>query len=124
MSVSFPLRFPSPGHWLAAVAVGAGLAGAASHAAVLCTVGPELWDRPRSGRSLLALEAVKPCVLAFNRDSRSRLVIHHAPAPEPALMAEELRTWFTALALDADRLELGADGQGSALVIEIRDAKP
>lgn len=124
MSASISLRFFSSKRWLAAVALGAGFAGAASHGAELCTVAPELWDRPRSGRSVLALEAVKPCVLAFNGDSRSRLVIHHAPAPDPALMAEELRTWFTALALDADRLELAADGHGGALVVEIRTAKP
>ena len=83
----------------------------------------ELWDRPRSGGAVLALEAVKPCIAAFNRDPAARLVIHHDPAGEPALMAEELRAWLMALALDAERMELAGDGRSGALLLEIRAAK-
>ena len=100
-----------------------GLASGASFGADLCPVAMELWDRPRSGGAVLALEAVKPCIAAFNRDPAARLVIHHDPAGEPALMAEELRAWLMALALDAERMELAGDGRSGALLLEIRAAK-
>lgn len=100
------------------------LAAEIGHAAVVCQVARELWDRPRTGRAVLAQEAIKPCVTAFLREPAARLLIHHGSAAEPQLQAEELRGWLTALALDPASIELLADTKnGNFLTIEVRFGK-
>src|SRR5262245_32440502 len=66
----------------------------------------ELWDRPRSGRLILEQPASSQAVNACLAQPASRLVIHHAPGQESMVAAEELRSWLTALALDAGRISL------------------
>lgn len=78
-------------------------------AAPACPVPPGLWDRPRSGAAILALEPIRPCVQALLEQPGVKLTIRHAPGVEGGLQAEELRSWFVALALDPDRIDLAGD---------------
>ena len=84
------------GMWAAAVAV----------AAQTFVVPPELWDRPRSGRTILEQPAIRQAVNACLAQPGSRLVVHHAPGQETLLAAEELRSWLIALAIEPGRVSL------------------
>ena len=84
------------GWWAAAVAA----------AAQTFAVPPELWDRPRSGGTILAQPAIRQAVNACLAQPGSRLVVHHAAGQEGLLAAEELRAWLIALAVDAGRISL------------------
>ena len=102
------------------------LSGANGYAADLCTVPPELWDRPRTGKAVLAQGAIKPCIAAFAQRPLSRLVIHHGITAEQLLLAEELRAWLVALALDTKRIDLASVANmkpSDPLVIEIKVEK-
>jgi hypothetical protein len=70
----------------------------------------ELWDRPRSGRALLAVPAVRHALTALSAQSDARLRIHHPPGVEGTLQAEELRAWLIAHAIPPERLLLRGDG--------------
>lgn len=101
----------------------AGLTGVNVYAADLCTVPQELWDRPRTGKAVLAQEGIKPCIAVFAQRPASRLVVHHGVTAEQLLQAEELRAWLVALALDARRIDLASVANmksGDPLVIEIK----
>jgi hypothetical protein len=65
-----------------------------------------LWDRPRSGGTILVQPAIRQAVNACLAQPGSRLVVHHAAGQEALLAAEELRSWLIALALDAGRVSL------------------
>jgi hypothetical protein len=84
------------GWWATAVAA----------AAQTFVVPPELWDRPRSGGTILAQPAIRQAVNACLAQPGSRLVVHHAAGQEGLLSAEELRSWLIALAVDAGRISL------------------
>ena len=84
------------GWWAAAVAA----------AAQTFVVPPELWDRPRSGGTILAQPAIRQAVNACLAQPGSRLVVHHAAGQEGLLAAEELRSWLIALAVEAGRVSL------------------
>ena len=84
------------GWWAAAVAA----------AAQTFVVPPELWDRPRSGSTILAQPAIRQAANACLAQPGSRLVVHHAAGQEGLLAAEELRSWLIALAVDAGRISL------------------
>lgn len=66
----------------------------------------EIWDRPRSGRTLLAVPAVKRVMGALAADPESRLVIRHAPGGESPAQAEELKAWLVAHAIGPERITL------------------
>ncbi len=84
------------------------------------TVGPELWDRPRSGGVVLEQPAVKQAVNALLARSGASLVIHHAAGQEPLLQAEELRAWLVALAVETGRVSLRSGLKaGEPLKIEV-----
>lgn len=107
-------------HLLAAAFVSA-----AVQAATSCPVPPELWDRPRSGRALLELDAIKPCIAELVREPSRRLRIHHGTGGEGPLQAEELRSWLAALAVDPNRVDLANDLQrNEGIVLEVVNAKP
>lgn len=102
------------------------LSGTNGYAAELCTVPSELWDRPRTGKAVLAQATIKPCIAAFAQRPLSRLVIHHGVTAEQLLLAEELRAWLVALALDARRMDLASVANmksSDPLVIEIKAEK-
>lgn len=81
-------------------------AAAVAAAAQAFVVPPELWDRPRSGGTILAQPAIRQAVNACLAQPGSRLVVHHAAGQEGLLAAEELRSWLIALAVDAGRISL------------------
>lgn len=84
------------------------------------TVGPELWDRPRSGSVVAEQPAVKQAVNAYLARPGARLVIHHAAGQEPLLQVEELRAWLIALAVETGRVSLSRDLKpGEPLKIEV-----
>lgn len=100
-----------------------GLSSVNGYATDLCTMPPELWDRPRTGKAVLAQGAIKPCIAAFAQRPLSRMVIHHGVTAEQLLLAEELRAWLVALALDAKRIDLASVANmksSDPLVIEIK----
>jgi len=66
----------------------------------------EFWDRPRTGRAVLEQPAM---VRAHLREEGSRLVLHHGPTQESRVLADELRAWLMALALEASRITLRND---------------
>ena len=68
----------------------------------------ELWDRPRSGRAVLAVPAVRQARAAAALNASARLLIRHPARGEGSLQAEELRTWLIAHALAPARVVLRA----------------
>ena len=72
-------------------------------------VDPALWDRPRTGLSVLEQETIRRAVLAALANPNAQLVLHHAPGQEPQVQAEELRSWLGALAIDFRRIVLRGD---------------
>lgn len=93
---------------------------AAAAAGETHTVPPELWDRPRSARSVLDQPAVQQAVRAYLAAPGRRLVIHHAAGQEPLLYAEELRSWLIALAVSGEDISLRADrNRGEPLILEL-----
>lgn len=80
-----------------------------------------LWDRPRTGTSVLAQESVKRAVEAALARPEARLVIHHPSPHEAALQAEELRAWLTALGLDPARIALRGGALDTQLKIEVME---
>ena len=80
----------------------------------------ELWDRPRTGRALLAVPAVRDAMAALLARSEARLRIRHPAGVEGVLQAEELRTWLIAHAIEPGRLVLQAEpGARQPLQLEI-----
>jgi len=105
--------------WATVVAL-AGTAGFAM--AQSFVVSPELWDRPRTGRAVLEQPAIREAVKAHLGRQGSHLVVHHDPTQEALLLAEELRAWLVALALDPARVMLQNDLKLHELLrIEIRE---
>lgn len=102
-------------------AVAAALAGTAGGAmAQSFVVSPELWDRPRTGRTVLEQPAIREAVKVHLGRKGSRLVVHHGPTQESRLLAEELRAWLIALALDPARATLQNDLKlGEPLRLEV-----
>ena len=78
-------------------------------AAQTFVVPPELWDRPRSGRTVLEQPAVRQAVSAWQALPGARLVVHHGPGQESQLAAEELRAWLAALAIEPARISMRND---------------
>ena len=91
------IRFVCGAGWWAAAAVAA---------AQTFVVPPELWDRPRSGGTILEQPAIRHAVNACLAQPGSRLVVHHAAGQEALQSAEELRSWLVALAVDPGRVSL------------------
>jgi hypothetical protein len=86
------------------------VAGAAVQASAQSfVVPPELWDRPRSGASVMERPAVREAVGAWLASPAARLTIHHGPGQESSLQAEEMRAWLVALAIEAERVTLRGD---------------
>ena len=81
-------------------------AAAAAQAADMFTVAPELWDRPRTARTVLEQPPVKQAISLHLSRPGSRLLIHHGYGQDPLLQAEELRAWLMALAVDGARISL------------------
>jgi len=105
---------PSPRTLCAARCLAMGLALVAVLLAHALDAGPsnvpeETWDRPRSGRTLLAVPAVKHALTALAVDPQARLVIRHATGGEPAGQAEEVKAWLVAHAIAPERISLRAD---------------
>lgn len=82
---------------------------AAVCAAQAFEVGPELWDRPRTGRMVLSNAAVRQALDALRQRPDARLAIRHASGAEPVLQAEELRAWLIAHAVEPNRIDLRPD---------------
>ncbi len=101
--------------------ISAGFACAAlSAAAQTFVVPPELWDRPRSGRVMLEQAAIRQAVNTYLAQPGARLVVHHGSSQESALLAEELRAWLMALAVEAERVTLRGDLKTSEpLTVEV-----
>lgn len=72
-------------------------------------VPPELWDRPRSGRAVLAVPVVQRVLGELASAPAAQLTIRHAPGVEATGQAEELRAWLVSHALDAERIVLRPD---------------
>jgi hypothetical protein len=92
----------------AVVLLGQGGIGFAAERASL-EIPAELWDRPRTGRAVMAVPAVQQAVTSLLARSEARLVIRHTPGPDPTLQAEELRAWLAAHAVEPRRIVLRAD---------------
>jgi hypothetical protein len=69
----------------------------------------ELWDRPRSGRAVLAVPAVREAMTTLSANPAAQLMIRHPASVEGTLQAEELRTWLIARAIAPGRLVLRAE---------------
>jgi len=93
---------------------------AVASAAQTQDVSPEVWDRPRTANAILGQESIKRSVAVLLAQPDARLVIHHAPAQEPELQAEELRSWLGALAIDTRRIALRGDlAAGTPIRMEV-----
>lgn len=101
------------------LAAGLGLA-APAVAAQVFVVPPELWDRPRSGRAIMESPPVRGAVEAWLAKHGARLLIRHGAAQDSVLVAEELRSWLAALAVDPARIALRNDlAPGEPLKLEV-----
>jgi len=69
----------------------------------------ELWDRPRSGRAVLAVPAMREALAGLAARPQARVVIRHPAGAEGMLQAEELRSWLIAHAVEPRRVELRAE---------------
>lgn len=69
----------------------------------------EVWDRPRSGRSLIVVPAVKRVLSALAADPQATLVVRHAAGADPSGQAEELKAWIVAHAVAPERIVLRGD---------------
>lgn len=104
---------------LAVAMVLAAMAGAAM--AQSFTVPRELWDRPRTGQAVLEQPAIHGAVNAYLEHEGSHLVVHHGPRQESLLLAEELRAWLVALAVEPSRVTLQNDLKiDEPLQVEVR----
>jgi len=83
-------------------------AGPACTAEIL-PVPPELWDRPRTGRAVMAVPAVRKAAVLLVEKPEARLTIRHPRGPDGAVQAEELRAWLVAHAIDDKRIALRAE---------------
>ena len=96
------------------------LLGGSAAAAQTFEVPAELWDRPRTARTVLDQENVKRAMSAALAKPEAQIVIHHPPGQEPLVQAEELRSWLAALAIDSRRTILRPDAApGAPLSLEI-----
>jgi hypothetical protein len=77
--------------------------------AVQNAVPEEVWDRPRSGSTLLGVPAIERTLAALAADPQARLVIRHAPGNEFVGQAEELKAWLVAHAIAPERISLLPD---------------
>ena len=71
----------------------------------------ELWDRPRTGRVVMAVPAVRDALNTLLANPGTKLTVRHPPDLEPTLQAEELRAWLVAHAVEPARIVLRADLQ-------------
>lgn len=69
----------------------------------------ELWDRPRSGRTVLAVPAVQRVLRELVSTPAAEVTIRHAPGIEASGQAEELRAWLVAHAIAGERIQLRSD---------------
>ena len=74
-------------------------------------VPPELWDRPRTGQVVLAVPAIRQSVNALLASPQAKLAVRHPPGVESAALAEELRAWLVAHAVEPARILVRADLQ-------------
>ena len=80
----------------------------------------ELWDRPRTGQVVLAVPAIRQALNALIASPQSRLAVRHPPGTESAALAEELRAWLVAHAVEPARITVRADLQGrQALQLDV-----
>lgn len=83
-------------------------------------IAPALWDRPRTGLSVLEQESIKRAVRSALTKPDSQIIVHHPPGQEPLVQAEELRSWLIALAIDARRIVVRAGiASGAPIKIEV-----
>jgi len=98
------------------------LGAVAQAAAQSCDVPASLWERPRSGVAVQALQPVRDCMQGYLTLPGSKLVIHHGQSDEGALQAAELRYWLIALAADGGRVELKDDlAANESIRIEVKE---
>ncbi|HSQ02729.1 MAG TPA: hypothetical protein VLN59_01765 [Burkholderiales bacterium] len=89
-------------------------------AAQSVAIGPELWDRPRTGTAIMEQPAVRQAVRAYLAQPGAQLVIHHAPGQDAAMYAEELNSWLIALAVNPEHIRMRGDlARGDPLKIEV-----
>ena len=82
-------------------------------AAQSLVVPSELWDRPRTGRTVLEHPVLRQAVGAWLAQPGARLVVHHGTGQESPHTAAELRAWLAALAVEPARIVLRSDLQPS-----------
>jgi len=80
----------------------------------------DLWDRPRSGRTVMALAPVRDAMNALVTRPQAKLLIRHRSGVEAGLQAEELKAWLVAHAVEPGRIVLRSDpAAGRALQLEV-----
>lgn len=83
-------------------------------------VGPEIWDRPRTGRIVAGHDPVRRAVAVLLAHPESRLHVRHGSSQEAVLQAEELKSWLAALAVDPRRIDLQSEVRaGATLRLEV-----
>ncbi|MEO1766060.1 hypothetical protein [Thiobacter aerophilum] len=89
------------------------------------TVPESFWLAPRSGPAIIAEPAIAQAVHRFLDHPGAQLILHHGRNDEASAQAEELRGWLIALGIEADVIQLLADGSsGRPLRIEVTSSNP
>lgn len=65
----------------------------------------EVWARPRSGDTLLALPALQKLLRDFDATAGATIEIRYPGGEEGVLWAEELQDWLVALGVPSPRIE-------------------
>ncbi len=86
-------------------------------------IGPDFWLTPRRADAVLQNPESRAGMAAYLRAPESKLRLHYQKRDEATAQAEELRGWFIALGVEADRIELLDDNPRPNLKLEITDGR-
>lgn len=79
------------------------------------------WARPRDGKSLTSMAALKQSVQAWGEESNLKLVIHYPGGEEGILWAKELQDWLIALGIPSPHIQtIPGHSRKDAVTIELR----
>ncbi len=87
----------------------------------------EVWARPRSGETLLALPGLRDLLHEFDEHQDATIEIRYPGGEEGVLWAQELQDWLVALGVPAARIEtvVGSGVQDSIrLLLDKRGGQP
>lgn len=79
------------------------------------------WARPRDGKGLVSMSALKKTVQAWGKQSNLKMVVHYPGGEEGILWAKELQDWLIALGIPSSHIQtISGHSRKDAITIELR----